>query len=101
MNDLLMVLGLLGLLVLVVLDAALLISVLRQGDERRQMIVGRASTQSFAAIALYMVFCVGEDLYRGMALGLPAEDHSPMVTLTVMALVYFVHLLYFRWKYGA
>ena len=64
MNDLLMALGLLALLVLVVLDAALLISVLRQGDERRQMIVGRASTHSFAAMALYMVLCVVEDLYR-------------------------------------
>lgn len=94
-------LALLILLAFVVLDIALLVSLGRQGDERRRMIVGRASTNSFAAMAVYFVVCIIEDLYWGMALGLPAERHPPQVTLAVMALCYFVNLLYFRRKYGA
>ena len=93
--------ALLLLLAFAALDVGLLVSLGRQGDERRRMIVGRASTNSFATIAVYLVYCIVEDLYRGMALGLPAEDRVPIATLTVMALVYFANLLYFRRKYGA
>ena len=93
--------ALLALLSFLALDIALLVSIAKQGDERRQMIVGRASTNSFAVMAVYMVYCVIEDLYRGMALGLPSEKRAPVVLLTVMALCYFVNLLYYRRKYGA
>ena len=100
-DTLILGLALLALLAFVALDVALLVSLGRQGDERRRMIVGRASTNSFAVMAVYLVYCVIEDLYRGMALGLPAENHPPLVTLTVMSIWYFANLLYLRRKYGA
>ena len=80
--------------------AAMFVSLGKQGDERRRMIVEKAGAGTLAVLAVYFLYCVGESLVRSIAWDLPAEGLNPLVTLTVTALVYTAHLLYFKKKYG-
>lgn len=85
---------LLLLLGLMVLDAALVVSLVRPGDERRQLIVWKASASTLGGIAGYLVLRVALNFVRGY------EALNPFTLLTVMAAIYFVFLLYHRARYG-
>lgn len=85
---------LLLLLGLMVLDAALVVSLVRPGDERRQLIVWKASASTLGGIAGYLVLRVVLNFVRGY------EALNPFTLLTVMAAMYFVFLLYHRARYG-
>ena len=91
---------LLALALLLALNVGMIISLGRQGDERRRMIVGRASANTFFVAVAYLCFRVGENLYLGMARGLPARGLDPFVTLSVLAILYAVQLLYFKRRFG-
>ena len=77
------------------LDLSLLISLIRPGDERRQMIVWKASTATFGGLVGYFFLCVLNNLIRGY------ESINPLTLLTVTAMLYFAFLLYFRKKNGS
>ncbi len=65
-------------------------------DERRQMIVGKASTWAFIAV-------VGGDLIEGIrtAVQQPSgEPASPFIQLVTAAVVYAAFLGWFKHKYG-
>lgn len=85
---------LLLLLGLMVLDAALVVSLVRPGDERRQLIVWKASASTLGGIAGYLVLRVALNFVRGY------EALNPFTLLTVMAAMYFIFLLYHRARYG-
>ena len=85
---------LLLLLGLMVLDAALVVSLVRPGDERRQLIVWKASASTLGGIAGYLALRVALNFVRGY------EALNPFTLLTVMAAMYFVFLLYHRARYG-
>lgn len=85
---------LLLLLGLIVLDASLVISLIRPGDERRQLIVWKASASTLGGTAGYLVLRVALNFVRGY------EPINPFTLLTVMATMYFVFLLYHRARYG-
>lgn len=85
---------LLLLLGLMVLDAALVVSLVRPGDERRQLIVWKASASTLGGIAGYLVLRMVLNFVRGY------EALNPFTLLTVMAAMYFVFLLYHRARYG-
>ena len=82
------------LLGLVVLDAALVASLIRPGDERRQLIVWKASASTLGGVAGYLVLRVALNFICGY------ESLNPFTLLTVMAAMYFVFLLYHRARYG-
>ena len=100
MDTLQMGLFLLFLLAMLAVITAMFVSLGKQGDERRRMIVEKAGAGTLAVLAVYFLYCVGESLVRSIAWDLPAEGLNPLVTLTVTALVYTAHLLYFKKKYG-
>ena len=52
------------LLIFLILIAAMFISLARQGDERRRMIVQTASANTFAVTVLYLLFCFIEGIVR-------------------------------------
>ena len=79
---------LLFLLAMLAAIAAMFVSLGKQGDERRRMIVEKAGAGTLAVLAVYFLYCVGESLVRSIAWDLPAEGLNPLVTLTVTALVY-------------
>ena len=90
------ILFLLLLLGLTALDIALVVSLIRPGDERRQLIVGRASLWAFTAMVGATLIEVIETA-AGLSDGVPL---SPFVRLTVAAVMYAVFLGWFKHKYG-
>ena len=83
------------LLVLIGLDVAMLVSLVRPGDGRRKMIVWKASTWTLLGTVGAMVVEIAEDLLRGQALA-----NNPFTQLGATAIIYFLALLYYKKKYG-
>ena len=83
------------LLVRIGLDVAMLVSLVRPGDERRKMIVWKASTWTLLGTVGAMVVEIAEDLLRGQALA-----NNPFTQLGATAIIYFLALLYYKKKYG-
>ena len=83
------------LLVLIGLDVAMLVSLVRPGDERRKLIVWKASTWTLLGTVGAMVIEIAEDLLRGQALA-----NNPFTQLGATAIIYFLALLYYKKKYG-
>ena len=84
------------LLLLLILDVAMLVSLIRPGDERRMLIVWKASTWTLTGTMGSLVIHIVECVVRSEPLCV-----NPFVTLSVAAMFYFVLLLYYRRKYGS
>ena len=83
------------LLVLIFFDLAMVISMLRPGDERKQMIVWKTSAFTLLVAVLMLVFDIVEALIKGEAVLV-----NPFIRLSVVAMVYFVTLLVEKKRYG-
>ena len=83
------------LLVLILLDLAMIVSLLRTGDERRQLIVWKASTGTLLIVVLSLVIDIIESVMRNQAM-----ENNAFVSLSVTAIVYFIELLYYKRKYS-
>lgn len=92
---------LIGLFLIISVIISMFVSLAKQGDERRQMIVGKASTKTFAIIVVYVAFCVGEDIYKVLSgIDLSPKGMNPFIMLTIMAFIYAIELIYHKKKYG-
>ena len=94
-SELILALFFLFLAILLILDIAMLISLVRPGDERRMMIVWKASTWTLIGTMGSLAISTVECIVRSERLCV-----NPFITLSVAALLYFVCLLYSRHKYG-
>ena len=83
------------LLILIVLDISMIISLLRTGDERRQLIVWKASTSTLLVVVGGLVIDIVESIVKVEAMLI-----NPFVKLSVTAMVYLVSVLYYKKKYG-
>ncbi len=83
------------LLVLIFLDLAMVVSMLRPGDERKQMIVWKTSASTLLVTVLMLVFNVVEALIKK-----EPTLVNPFIHLSVVAMVYFVTLLVEKKRYG-
>lgn len=83
------------LLVLIFLDLAMVVSMLRPGDERKQMIVWKTSASTLLVTVLMLVFNVVEALIKK-----EPDLVNPFIHLSVVAMVYFVTLLVEKKRYG-
>ena len=83
------------LLVLIFLDLAMVISMLRPGDERKQMIVWKTSASTLLVTVLMLVFNVVEALIKK-----EPTLVNPFTHLSVVAMVYFVTLMVEKKRYG-
>ena len=83
------------LLVLIALDVLMIISLLKTGDERRQLIVWKASTFTLLVVIGGLILDIVESIIRSEAMLI-----NPFVKLSVTARVYFLTLLYYKKKYG-
>ena len=81
----------LWLCAMIVLDIAMLISLLRPGDERRQMVVWKASTWTLMGLVGMLVI----EIVRGFVTG-SVDLINPFIHLTVTATMYFCFSLYFK-----
>lgn len=85
----------LWLCVMIVLDIAMLVSLLRPGDERRQLVVWKASTCTLMGLVGMLVI----EIIKGFVTG-SVDMINPFVHLTVAATLYFGFSLYFKRKLG-
>ena len=83
------------LLALIVLDISMIVSLLKTGDERRQLIVWKASTFTLLVVVGTLVFDVVESMIKVEAMLI-----NPFVKLSVTAMIYLLTLLYYKRKYG-
>ena len=83
------------LCILIALDVGMVVSLARQGDERRQMIVWRASTWTLLGSTGSMILEIMASLVRG-----EAATANLFTQLGTTAILYFVFLLVFKRKYG-
>ena len=83
------------LLLLIVLDVGMIVSLVRQGDERRQMIVWKTSTYTLLGASGALVLDIIENLVRSQPMAV-----NPFIQLASTATIYFVVLMIYRKKYG-
>ena len=83
------------LLALIIIDILMIVSLLKTGDERRQLIVWKASSFTLLVVVGSLVMDVVESIVRAEAMLI-----NPFVKLSVTAMVYFLTLLFYRKRYG-
>lgn len=83
------------LFVLMALDIAMIVSLLKTGDERRQLIVWKASTGTLLIVVLSLVIQIAESIVRSQAM-----ETNPFITLSIAAVIYFIELLYYKKRYS-
>ena len=83
------------LLLLMTLDIAMIVSLLKTGDERRQLIVWKASTGTLLIVVLSLVIQIAESIVRSQAM-----ETNPFITLSIAAVIYFIELLYYKKRYS-
>ena len=83
------------LAVFTVLDIFMLVTLLKPGDERNQIIVWKAS--SFTLLGV-----VGANILTGIEKFVTAQTltQNPFVQLEVFAIMYFVSLMYYKRKHS-
>lgn len=94
-NNFFLILFGLFLLGTIILDVAMVISLARVGDERRQLIVWKAGPFTLLVMVLTQVFDVVETVVRAQKL-----QSNPFIDLSVTAVTYFVVLLVLKKRYG-
>lgn len=83
------------LLFSVVLDICMIVSLVRQGDERRQLMVWKAGTWTLVGTTGGLVLSIIECIARNEAVSV-----NPFIVLSSAAILYFVVLLIYKRKYG-
>lgn len=83
------------LLVLFILDTGMLISLVKQGDERGQLVVWKASTLTLLGTMGSLVIEITKNIITNQPVSV-----NPFITLSATATIYFLALLYYRKKHG-
>lgn len=91
----LLILFLLFLVILFLLDFSMIFSLLKQGDERRQLMVWKASTFTLLILTLTFLFDIISSI-----LFMEPMTINPFIKLSTTAIIYTVSLLYFKKQYG-
>ncbi len=89
------VLFILYLCAMIILDVAMVVSLLRPGDERRQLVVWKASTCTLMGLVGMLII----EIIKGFVTG-SVDMINPFVHLTVAATLYLGFSLYFKRKLG-
>lgn len=83
------------LVLFTILDIFMLVSLLKPGDERNQIIVWKASSFTLLAMIGSNILDVIENFVRAQPM-----SQNPFIQLEVAAIVYFVSLMYYKRKHG-
>lgn len=89
--------------ILLVLDLGVVVSIFKKGDERRQMIVWKASTYAFSVmVGVLILECISKIAVSALDLSNSVlnDGISPFSLLTITAIVYFISLKYNQKKLG-
>ena len=83
------------LAVFAILDIYMLVSLLKPGDERNQIIVWKASSFTLLGVFGANILTVIEKIITEQPL-----IQNPLVQLEVFAIIYFISLMYYKRKHG-
>lgn len=83
------------LFIFAVLDIAMIVSLIKPGDERNQMIVWKAGTYTLLVTVGAIILDMVADSINGQA----SSIHS-LIHLELTVIIYFIALLYFKRKHG-
>lgn len=83
------------LLVFAVLDLIMLVSLLKPGDERKQIIVWKASSFTLLATVGAKIIDVIENFIKEQPM-----TANPFIQLEVAAIIYFITLMYYKKRHG-
>lgn len=83
------------LLIFISLDIGMIVSLLKPGDERKQMIVWKTSAYTLLVSVGATVLGLIENIVRGHAI-----STNPFIQLGVTAVIYFIALMFFKKKHG-
>ncbi|MDT2745173.1 MULTISPECIES: hypothetical protein [Enterococcus] len=83
------------LLAMFILDLSMVISLVKTGDERRQMIIWKASTYTLLGTVGSLVIDIITSMIKSESISM-----NPFSTLTATAIIYFFFLTYYKKKYG-
>ena len=89
-----------GFFLLLGLTGVMFVSILRQGDERRRLILLHAGSTSFSAFVGMLLLEIILGVTGSITQGIPIEEKNPLVLLMTAALVYCVSLCYYKRRYG-
>ena len=78
---------------------SVLISIVKQEDERAEMIIQKACTNTLCIMFAYLVFCVIEQSFYGLN-AIETNGINPSIQLSIFSVVYLIQLVYFKKKYG-
>lgn len=95
MENLILILFGIFLLILIIFDVSMIVSLFKTGDERRQLIVWKASAFTLLSLAASLVFDIAESIIRVEAMLI-----NPFVKLSTTAMIYLLALLYYKKKYS-
>lgn len=84
------------LCVVLIMDIAMIISLIRTGDERRQMIVWKSSTWAMIGTTGNLLLGIIKNVIHVQRMSV-----NPLTVLTAAATIYFICLLYYKRKHGA
>ena len=83
------------LLTFLALDIAMVVSLMKTGDERRQLIVWKSSSFTLLVVVGSLIIDIAQSIVT-----VEAMQINPFIKLSVTAMVYFLSLLYYRKRYG-
>ena len=83
------------LAVFAALDIIMLVTLLRPGDERSQVVVWKASSFTLLAMTGATVLDVIENFVRAQPMTV-----NPFIQLEIAAIIYFISLVYYKKKLG-
>lgn len=82
------------ILAICALDVAMVVSLLKPGDERKKLILWKTSTYTFTVVVGWLFLDVIANFIRGY------QPINPFTMLTIIAVLYFITLLYQKRKHG-
>ena len=83
------------LIALIFIDFMMIVSLLKTGDERRKLMVWKASFFTLLITVLGLVLDVITAVLQAEAM-----RNNPFIELNVIAMTYFLTLLYYKKRYG-
>ena len=78
----------------------LLVSIAKQGDERKKLIQTKTMTYTFVSVVGLLVFEIFESIYVVFVKEMKPEGINPFTLLVTISVVFLIILLYNKKKFG-
>lgn len=83
------------LLIFLILNITMIVSLIRPGDERNQMIVWKAGAYTLLVATGVLLLDVIENIVRGQEMSL-----NPLIHLELISIIYFIALIVIKKRHG-